>query len=161
MNRGEEEESGAKHSLDALDQAIVARLQVDGRASFRSIAESVEASETTVRNRVRRLFDEDLVQVVTVVRPMQGPSTMIAMFRLSVSGDPQLVAEQIDDWPEATFVALIGGHSDVMVELIAKDRAGMYQLWRDLHALDNVTAVEMDTYLRVAKQLYAGPKHVE
>jgi Lrp/AsnC family transcriptional regulator for asnA, asnC and gidA len=147
-------------ALDELDLAIVGRLQVDGRASFRSIAEGIGASETTVRNRMRRLFSEDLVQVVTVVRPMTTRTTMIAMFRLRVTCDPQLIADQIDSWPESTFVALIGGNSDLMVELVAEDRPAMYQRWRDLHELDGVIHVEMDTYLRVSKQLYAGPRHV-
>ncbi|MFJ4027505.1 Lrp/AsnC family transcriptional regulator [Paenarthrobacter sp. NPDC089989] len=146
--------------LDELDRMIVQRLQVDGRASYRSIADEIGTSETTVRNRMRRLLDEDLIQVVTVVRPMTAPTTIITMYRLKVTGDPQHVAEKVSAMPECTFLALTSGGSDIIVELVAHDRAGMYQLWRDIHSLEGVVEVEGDTYLKVFKQLYKGPSYL-
>lgn len=143
--------------LDELDLAIARRLQVDGRASFRSIADSVGVSETTVRNRLRRLLDEDLVQVVTVVRPLTTRTTVIAMLLLKIVGDPQPVADEVASWPEATFVALTGGAGDLLVELVAVDRVAFLDLWRAIHEVDGVVDVQMNTYLKVAKQLYTGP----
>lgn len=160
MTQPLEDENLTASGLDDLDLAIVGRLQTDGRASFRSIAESVGTSETTVRNRMRRLLDEDLVQVVTVVRPMTNRATAIAMFDITVAGDPQLVADQVGDWPETTFVALTGGTCDLIVEIVAPDRPTMYQYWRDLHTVPGVTEVKMNTYLKVAKQLYMGPQFI-
>ena len=56
---------------DAQDKAIIAELQRDGRAPYSAIAETVGLSETAVRNRVKRLTDSGVVQIVAVTDPTQ------------------------------------------------------------------------------------------
>ena len=52
--------------MDELDRKIIALLQMDGRASNAKIAREVGVSEGTVRRRLRRLIQEDVVNVVAV-----------------------------------------------------------------------------------------------
>ncbi|WP_227012930.1 MULTISPECIES: AsnC family transcriptional regulator [unclassified Pseudonocardia] len=46
--------------LDDLDRRLLDLLQQDGRASFRAIADDVDASEGMVRHRVNRMLECDV-----------------------------------------------------------------------------------------------------
>lgn len=52
--------------MDDLDERILERLQVDGRAPYTAIADAVGTSEGTVRSRVKRLIDDGTIQQFTV-----------------------------------------------------------------------------------------------
>lgn len=53
----------ARPQFDDLDVAIVRQLQVDGRLSNAELARRLEVTETTVRNRINRLLDEELIAI--------------------------------------------------------------------------------------------------
>jgi DNA-binding Lrp family transcriptional regulator len=53
---------GGRLELDALDVRILSVLNLDARKSFRDIAREVEASISTVSNRVRRLEAEGVIR---------------------------------------------------------------------------------------------------
>lgn len=144
--------------LDQIDAAIVQRLQVDGRASYKAIGESVGVSETTARNRLNRMLDDGLVQVQAVLNTLASASTHIAMANVSVSGDPIPVADELAGWPDSSFVALSAGVYDIIAEFIAVDREGLLDVQRRLLAVDQVQIVHMNVYLRVHKQMYSGPQ---
>ena len=52
--------------MDELDQDIIDLLQANGRASNARIARKVGVSEGTVRRRLRRLTQENIVKVIAV-----------------------------------------------------------------------------------------------
>ena len=56
-------------SLDAVSKAIIEQLQQDGRRSYATIAKAVGLSEAAVRQRVQRLLDSEVMQVVAASRP--------------------------------------------------------------------------------------------
>lgn len=49
-------------SLDAVDYAILYHLQQDGRKSITDIADAVNVSDNTVRNRIQDLEDEQVIR---------------------------------------------------------------------------------------------------
>ena len=62
--------------MDELDAKIIAMLQEDGRASNASIARNVGVSEGTVRRRLKRLVDDNFIQVIAMLNPerwVSGP----------------------------------------------------------------------------------------
>ena len=56
--------------LDALDEAIVAVLQEDGRRSYGEIGDAVGLSEAATRQRVNRLRDSGVMRIVAVTDPV-------------------------------------------------------------------------------------------
>jgi Lrp/AsnC family transcriptional regulator for asnA, asnC and gidA len=60
----------SKTVLDQIDQQIIAALAKDGRMSFREIARQLDVSEGTVRVRMGRLQDENLIRVTLVGSPL-------------------------------------------------------------------------------------------
>ncbi|MBX9718073.1 MAG: AsnC family transcriptional regulator, partial [Microbacteriaceae bacterium] len=57
--------------LDDVSKAIVEQLQTDGRRSYAEIGKAVGLSEAAVRQRVQKLTDAGVMQVVAVTDPMQ------------------------------------------------------------------------------------------
>jgi Lrp/AsnC family transcriptional regulator for asnA, asnC and gidA len=56
----------AASHLDPTDQAIVEHLQRDGRMPYTRLGAAVGLSEAAVRQRVQRLIDSGVMQVVAV-----------------------------------------------------------------------------------------------
>jgi Lrp/AsnC family transcriptional regulator for asnA, asnC and gidA len=57
--------------LDDTAKAIVQQLQIDGRRSYSEIGKAVGLSEAAVRQRVQKLTDSGVLQVVAVTDPLQ------------------------------------------------------------------------------------------
>ncbi len=57
--------------LDDVSKAIIEQLPADGRRPYASIGKAVGLSEAAVRQRVQRLLDAGVMQIVAVTDPMQ------------------------------------------------------------------------------------------
>src|ERR1700751_6360041 len=56
--------------LDSTSKLIIEQLQQDGRRSYTAIGKAVGLSEAGVRQRVQRLIDGGVIQIVAVTDPM-------------------------------------------------------------------------------------------
>src|SRR4029078_8231682 len=57
--------------LDDVGQVIIEQLQQDGRRSYATIGKAVGLSEAPVRQRVQKLIEADVVQIVAFTDPIQ------------------------------------------------------------------------------------------
>ncbi len=72
--------------LDDLSRAIIEQLQQDGRRPYARVAEAVGLSEAAVRQRVQRLLEAGVMQIVAVTDPVQVGFSRQAMVGLRVDG---------------------------------------------------------------------------
>src|SRR5687768_14213143 len=79
-------------ALDDTSRAIIEILQIDGRRSYAAIAKEVGLSEAAVRQRVARLLEQGVMQIVAVTDPLTIGFKRQAMVGLRVEGDTQAVA---------------------------------------------------------------------
>lgn len=141
--------------LDDISRAIVEHLQADGRRSYADIGKAVGLSETAVRNRVQRLVDAGVMQIVAVTDPLQLGFARQAMVGIRTSGDSTRIAAEVSALPEVTYVVLTAGSFDVLAEVVcASDDELIDLLNRRVRAIDGVVATESFVYLRLVKQLY-------
>lgn len=115
--------------VDALDQAIIAILRDDGRASLRSIGERVGVTPTTVQARIRRLEAARLLRVVAICDMGAFGHDLLAFAAIELddpSGDA--VAAEVVARPEAIAVIRTSGAADLMVGVLARDRAHLAEL---------------------------------
>lgn len=109
--------------LDDLDREIVRLLQYDGRLPFTHIAEQVGVSEGTVRRRVARLRDSDIMQIVAVVEPQYlgwGAAAMVGV--VVQGGKTDAVANEIAVFPEVSYLLMASGEFDLFVEVYCENR---------------------------------------
>lgn len=141
---------------DAQDKAIIAELQRDGRAPYSTIAETVGLSETAVRNRVKRLTDSGVVQIVAVTDPTQLGFARQAMIGIRASGALEPVAEALAALPEVDYVVITAGTYDVLVEVVCESDAHLLELVsRRIRAIEGVRDTDTLLYLKLQQQSYA------
>ena len=102
--------------MDDLDRKIVELLQVNGRASNARVARDVGVSEGTVRRRLRRLIQDEIIRVVAVPDPEKMGYSTVAL--IGIQADPAKVddvADSLAELPETQFVALTTGSFDIFV----------------------------------------------
>ncbi|GAA1969743.1 Lrp/AsnC family transcriptional regulator [Terrabacter lapilli] len=142
-------------NLDEVSKTIIELLQHDGRKSYASIAQHVGLSEAAVRQRVQRLLDADVMQIVAVTDPLQVGFQRQAMVGLRVSGDITPVAEALTEMDEVAYVVTTAGSFDVLAEVVCEDDNHLLELLTTrIRALPGVTATETFVYLKLNKQLY-------
>ena len=95
--------------LDATSKAIIEQLQQDGRRAYAAIGRAVGLSEAAVRQRVQRLVESGVVQIVAVTDPTQVGFSRQAMIGLRASGDLRTLAGALAEMPEVDYVAITPG----------------------------------------------------
>jgi Lrp/AsnC family transcriptional regulator for asnA, asnC and gidA len=102
--------------MDELDRKIIALLQVDGRASNAKIAREVGVSEGTVRRRLRRLVQDDVIKVIAVPNLEKLGYGTTALIGLQTGpGRSDAVGDAIAEMEESHYVAVTTGAYDVFV----------------------------------------------
>jgi len=145
-----------KGPLDEVDRRIVAVLQEDGRTSNREIARKLNVSEATVRNRISRLLDEDLINIVAVPTPRAVGMTLSAIIGISISLPKiEQVMGDLMTRNEVRYIGISTGRYDVIIESFFRDQDHLFEfITRDLGHLDGVTQVETSIILKVPKFSY-------
>jgi Lrp/AsnC family transcriptional regulator for asnA, asnC and gidA len=142
-------------SLDDTSKAIIEQLQDDGRRSYAEIGKAVGLSEAAVRQRVQKLVDGGVVQIVAVTDPLQLGFLRQAMIGIRVSGDTREIADAVADIPEVDYVVLTAGSFDLLVEIVCEDDEKLLDLLNEkIRSLDGVLSTETFVYLKLRKQLY-------
>jgi Lrp/AsnC family transcriptional regulator for asnA, asnC and gidA len=141
--------------LDATSKAIVEQLQADGRRSYAEIGKAVGLSEAAVRQRVQKLTESGVMQIVAVTDPMQLGFTRQAMIGVRATGDTTSVAARLAALPAVDYVVLTAGSFDILAEVVCESDDDLIELLnRQIRAIDGVLATETFVYLRLVKQLY-------
>jgi Lrp/AsnC family transcriptional regulator, regulator for asnA, asnC and gidA len=141
--------------LDDLGKAIVEQLQQDGRRSYATIARAVGLSEAAVRQRVARLQDTGVIQVVAVTDPLQLGFRRQAMVGVRADGDIVAVADALAEMPEVDYVVITAGSFDVLVEAVCEDDDHLLELvGRRIRAVPGVRSTETFVYMKLRKQHY-------
>ena len=142
--------------LDDINKRIIEQLQRDGRMSYAALAKVVGLSEAAVRQRVQRLLDSDVMQIVAVTDPLTLGFARQVMVGLKVEGDMRSVAEALAKIPEVDYVVICAGAYDLLAELVCTDDDHLLALLNDqIRMISGVTATETFVYLKLAKQTYA------
>ncbi len=144
------------HTLDAISKTIVEMLQEDGRRSYSEIGRIVGLSEAAVRQRVQRLTESGVMQIVAVTDPMQLGFHRQAMVGVKVAGDARGVAEAIADIDEVDYVVITVGSFDVLVEAVCEDDDHLLALVNDLiRPIAGVVSTETFLYAKLQQQQFA------
>ena len=148
-------QNGKPIQLDDVSKAIVEQLQSDGRRSYAEIGKAVGLSEAAVRQRVQKLTDSGVMQVVAVTDPMQLGFYRKAMIGVRVSGDTTVVAEALGRLPAVDYVVLTAGSFDILAEVVCENDDDLIDLLnKKIRAIDGVASTETFVYLKLFKQFY-------
>ena len=141
--------------LDDVSKAIVEQLQEDGRRPYATIGKAIGLSEAAVRQRVQRLTDSGVMQIVAVTDPLQVGFSRQAMIGLRCEGDLSLVADALAAMTEVDYVVITAGGFDLLCEVVCEDDDHLLEvLNQKIRTLAGVRTTETFVYLKLRKQLY-------
>ena len=141
--------------LDATSKKIIEQLQEDGRRPYSTIGRAVGLSEAAVRQRVQRLVESGVVQIVAVTDPVQVGFSRQAMIGIQADGDLEQLADRLGELAEVDYVVITAGSFDVLVEVVCEDDEHLLSvLSSSIRAMPGVRRTETFVYLKLRKQLY-------
>ncbi|MFI0350231.1 Lrp/AsnC family transcriptional regulator [Actinomadura sp. 9N407] len=147
--------SVAGPDLDDISWQIIEQLQEDGRRSYGAIAKVVGLSEAAVRQRVQRMTEAGVMQIVAVTDPMRVGAHRQAMVGLKVSGPLRPVADALTAMSETIYVVLCAGTYDILCEVVCDDDAHLVEVLANrIRSVPGVTSAEAIVYLELCKESY-------
>jgi Lrp/AsnC family transcriptional regulator for asnA, asnC and gidA len=116
----------------------------------------VGLSQAAARQRVQRLIDRGVMQVVAVTDPATLGFAVQVMVGVCVTGDARTAATRISDLAEVEYVVITAGRYDLLVEVVCTDTRHLLEVVYDrIRSVDGVTSTEVFTYLSLVKQTYS------
>ncbi|MEJ7831643.1 MAG: Lrp/AsnC family transcriptional regulator [Nocardioides sp.] len=157
MSRKQERSSPDHRGLlDDVSKAIIEQLQQDGRRSYAAIGKVVGLSEAAVRQRVQKLIDGGIMQIVAVTDPLQLGFARQAMIGVRATGPLEPVADALAALDEVDYVVITAGPFDVLVEVVCESDDHLLELISTkIRAIDGVLSTETFMYLKLRKQTYS------
>ena len=147
---------GAGFALDEVSKGIIEQLQQDGRRSYAAIGKVVGLSEAAVRQRVQRLVESGVMQVVAVTDPLELGFARQAMVGIRVNGPLEPVADTLAELPEVDYVVITAGSYDVLAELVCESDDHLLSLISGrIRTIEGVVSTETFMYLKLRKQTYS------
>lgn len=146
----------ARVLLDDVSKSIIEELQRDGRRSYAAIGKVVGLSEAAVRQRVQRLVESGVMQVVAVTDPLELGFARQAMIGIRASGSLEPIADALVSLQEVDYVVITAGSFDLLVEVVCEsDDELLSVLSSKIRTIENVVSTETFMYLQLRKQTYS------
>ena len=141
--------------LDDKDRAIIELLQADGRMPFTKVAAEVGLTEGAIRQRVNRLTEAGVMQIVAVTDPLSVGVRRVALIGARVHGDAETTALALVDMPEIEYLLATTGRYDLMFEVVADDDTHLMHLLSKLRSRPDIVEVEAFSCLKLFKQVFS------
>ena len=142
--------------LDDVSKAIVEELQQDGRKSYAAIGKVVGLSEAAVRQRVQRLIDSGVMQVVAVTDPLELGFARQAMIGIKATGELEPIADKLAAMEEVDYVVIAAGSFDLLAEVVCESDEHLLDIIsNEIRGIPGVAGTETLVYLKLRKQTYS------
>ena len=142
-------------ALDDKDRTIIELLQADGRMPFTTVAAEVGLTEGAIRQRVQRLTDTGVMQIVAVTDPLSLGMRRVAMIGARVGGDAEATAASLSKMEEVEYLVATAGRYDLMFEVVADDDTHLMSLLSALRGRDDILEAEAFVCLKLFKQTFS------
>jgi Lrp/AsnC family transcriptional regulator for asnA, asnC and gidA len=115
--------------LNSLDQRILERLSSDARVSNRELARELGVTEGTIRVRLKRLTDENAIQVVAITNydHMIDPVVAYLWIELDANYPTRPVIDALVAEPQITYVTSLLGRADLMAITWVRDSSQLVE----------------------------------
>ncbi len=140
--------------IDNVDRELIRALQADGRVSYSQLSRLVGLSDAACRQRVMRLLDDRVIDIVAVTDPVKLGLNYQALLGITVNSDVLKVASKIEQYDDAVYVVMSTGRFDLLVELVSKDSDSFIEVSNSIRNMRGVSGVEIMSYLGITKQTY-------
>jgi len=145
-----------KRGIDSTDSRIISILQKDGRASNTDIAKELNISEATVRGRIKRLIDEEYIQIVAVANPFKTGFEIAGDLYINVEMKKiDSVLAELRKIRELWYIVMTTGETNINAEFIVTTLDELHDLvYNRLSRIDGITRIETAIITKYVKRNY-------
>lgn len=148
-------EDGQNYEIDQLDLKIIELLQQNGRLPYRDISRLIDAPEATVRYRMKRLLDEEIITISAFINMGKVRHENVAYIELKVSSDfINGLLQELMTMKEVSYISAVTGPFDIMLEYIYKDNEDLLNWVNLLKNKPEVKDLNLRTILKIYKSQY-------
>ncbi len=144
-------------NIEGLNRDIVSMLQEDGRAPFSTIAKKLNVSEGTIRSRVNRMREANVIHFITVLNPLALGYSAWAMLGINVAQgvNVERVSTYFRDLPEVVYLMRVASRFDLLAEIVCETPDDLRE-FLDVHCKGqtDIAAVEPMVGLGLHKSLF-------
>jgi Lrp/AsnC family transcriptional regulator for asnA, asnC and gidA len=141
--------------LDSTDKAIISELQVDGRLAYAQLAPRVGLSEAATRQRVNKLLDRGVMEIVAVTDPTRLGLRHQSLVGVNVDAHVRNVAADLAKIDDIDYVVVTAGRYDIIAEVFTADADEFLSVVNDqIRPITGIKNLEILTYLDLVKQTY-------
>jgi Lrp/AsnC family transcriptional regulator for asnA, asnC and gidA len=153
------DQASAVDKLDELDRRLIDLLQVDGRQPNTELARKLDVTEGTVRNRIAKLLDDNLIQVGAWVDPVRVGGQIYAHIEVEVENSRiDATARQLAQFDEVNFEFIQTGRADILLGCFFRSTQHMDEfVTRKLARVKGIRATSSVIVLRIVKRNYRFP----
>ncbi len=153
------QESGAnpkKKPINRTDCEIIRLLQKDGRISNTTIAERLGISEATVRTRLKRLIEDQVIQIVAVSNPLKLGFEIVGLINIQADiKKVDNVIKELKKLKELWYIVLTTGSSDINVEFNLKSLDELHVLLLEkINKIDGIIRTDTSLIMQFIKRQY-------
>lgn len=130
---------------DKINKEIIEHLKIDGRAAYSKIADKIGVSESTVRKRVKKMIEDNIIDRFTMILKRKGKEGSVLSFLTILSIKPKLrlgdLSKRIIDFPEVEEAYYLSGRCGVLVKVRVDSLLDLDKLIdriRDLHGVSKI-----------------------
>ena len=142
--------------LDRVDCRLIQLLQNDGRMPNNAIANELGISEFTVRRRLKRLLDSNIIKIVAVADPINLGFEIAGNLKIKI--DLKKTAEVLENLKKIDaliWVALTTGGTDIDVDFVTRSLKEFQELvFEKISKIDGVRSTEASLMVDLVKDKY-------
>jgi DNA-binding Lrp family transcriptional regulator len=133
--------------IDHLDERIIEILKKDSRKPFVEIADDLKVSEGTIRSRVRKLFEEGVIQSFTIKTSSKNVKAIIEV-KIDVNVNTSEVANQIAKFDGVSEVFEVTGEEDIVAIIDVTSSPQLNEIIERIRHFDNVQSTRTRLILK-------------
>ena len=139
--------------MDDLDNRLIALLRADARTPVSSLAGHLGTSRATVRARIDRLIETEVIQGFTIATGSSAGGGVRAVMMVAVEGKAtETVLKRLRGFPEIRSLYATNGRWDIVSELESPTLESFDELLRRVRLIDGIAATETSILLASRKR---------
>ncbi|MCJ7517274.1 MAG: Lrp/AsnC family transcriptional regulator [Methanomassiliicoccales archaeon] len=133
--------------IDHLDERIIEILRKDSRRPFVDIANQLKVSEGTIRSRVRKLIDDNVIQSFTIKTTGKNVKAIIEI-KIDVNVNTAEVAGEISKYEGVSDVFEVTGDEDIIAIIDVNSSPQLNDIIEKIRRFDNVQSTKTRLILK-------------
>jgi Lrp/AsnC family transcriptional regulator, regulator for asnA, asnC and gidA len=133
--------------IDHLDDKIIDILKKDSRKPFVEIANELNVSEGTIRSRVKKLFEDGVIQSFTIKTSSKNVKAIIEV-KIDVNVNTSDVASRISRFEGVSEVYEVTGEEDIVAIIDVTSSPQLNDIIEQIRRFDNVQSTRTRLILK-------------